>query len=899
MLIQVANTRRKAFISYPSHYYSKINEIPESCPQLKEEKEYQAQISVLKTEIEEKQKVYQNKLGFLETQLQTAKDFEQSKRQSSQEFQILQRKHIEQLEKIKQQELDLDTRKNNSALETIQYQDQIKKLMETLDNTVPTQNNLEPKYQALKATYNDLKNSCGVLEKNSKTTAQELEILDSKYQKALIEAKKYDDLLLKFENEKSVCKNKLDILETQLEEIKMTRPKLEQVLSEDEQEVMETKQAELDFSERENIILKNRIDSFLEKEKDLLVQLENLKLYYESMQNEYTYKLEECSKKCVPIPETGPQLMLIENQLYRVQEEFTQYQTTCREKHGQYTEYFNKKTDEIQSLVDSFLVSKNNQITELKNEITKLQTTSETISTVSIVPIVPTVPTVPVTFIKRQVEIWDKIKLKYPNYKLLPLIKVFADNYETGYTTAKRDVIEYEYNKDSRLVPILVHDAEFLENTQTILMNMYEDLAGGVRIYVRIKPSNLEATTLVPSGNKIILKCGDETTFGPFFGIIPQEFSNADMYSGCPGTIIENSKILSHQLTDSDPGKCCILSDGAGFCRVAEQLADGYNIVLFGYGLSGSGKTYTLFGADGGLVQLTIANIQAKSVTVTKIYELALDQVEFTNYIVKGKIIPFTGENKFIKPVKIDKNTPDLFSDLVNNIDSERIRAKRIKATPNNPRSSRSHLFIQLEFTFASGIVGTLLVCDLGGREKPLDILDMFIDNPQQKDWQLTTFLLGTPQPWYSAHKFTVSDPALSWYTESDKVDYVSKLNSIATNQKELIQLIKESIFINETINQLEYFFKQLNGQQPPTETMLKKSMFGSSKEIKTYDPSKFLFSVPGTLQDKVEMYKILQHTIDKNNKTKYVMICNVRPEDKFCIATADTLKFADTLSSG
>ena len=44
------------------------------------------------------------------------------------------------------------------------------------------------------------------------------------------------------------------------------------------------------------------------------------------------------------------------------------------------------------------------------------------------------------------------------------------------------------------------------------------------------------------------------------------------------------------------------------------QLKDGYNVTIFGYGFSGSGKTYTLLGAsnterDMGITQLTIKDL--------------------------------------------------------------------------------------------------------------------------------------------------------------------------------------------------------------------------------------------------------------------------------------------------
>lgn len=194
-------------------------------------------------------------------------------------------------------------------------------------------------------------------------------------------------------------------------------------------------------------------------------------------------------------------------------------------------------------------------------------------------------------------------------------------------------------------------------------------------------------------------------------------------------------------------------------------------ILIFGYGYSGSGKTYTLFGnkktKTKGITQLAIDffKSQDSTVEIDKVYELYNDEYDFDEVINKSD--PYKDSKSIyiynLPTLKFDEtpksftefqhyynnktdiipiNTSNDFQVNLNIIDEKRkegvktyttkkptlVRSFykkttcRIMATANNPQSSRSHLFISLKIK-KSNIESYLTICDMGGRENPNNLL--------------------------------------------------------------------------------------------------------------------------------------------------------------------------------
>lgn len=476
------------------------------------------------------------------------------------------------------------------------------------------------------------------------------------------------------------------------------------------------------------------------------------------------------------------------------------------------------------------------------------------------------------------------------------------------------------YTKPAIPVPII---EKAFKKFQTKLMNLYEDIAGSVRVYVRIKPSSstnnkyLDIPYREPYVNvSSTKKCPDlvDIKYGPFFGVIPDTFNNSDLYSGCEGTQVDEAKtITSHSVQrddNDDEGKCCILSTTAGVCRVIQQIKENYHIVIFSYGYSGSGKTHSLFGnkEEPGITQLSIANSGAKFFKIIKVFELYVDKINFTsksnntgkeivlydsnssyfNTIVntntfktfidkKGAIIPTS-------TMDVSKESILLFTEFQQNVDLFRTQEGRIKATTNNQSSSRSHIFYTIEFSYPNDVKGQLTVCDLGGKESPQDILEMFVTKPDNKTWEIASLMMG-------------NNSIVQNYYVPREMGGNEDLNNVLYNDKKnytkLRKILEESVYINESVNHLRYFFENIqNNGQPYKDNMVDWSRYG----VNNYDPEKYLTPDP-TTRDNILMYKTLTN-LKGNSLTKFVMLCNVRQEEEYCSGTLATLKFADKIKS-
>ena len=69
------------------------------------------------------------------------------------------------------------------------------------------------------------------------------------------------------------------------------------------------------------------------------------------------------------------------------------------------------------------------------------------------------------------------------------------------------------------------------------LTNIYEDLSGAVRVYIRIKPKteteNTNAVSIQPQTKSVKINCPNNTSqFGEFYGVFDETYSNIDLFTG-------------------------------------------------------------------------------------------------------------------------------------------------------------------------------------------------------------------------------------------------------------------------------------------------------------------------------------------------------------------------------
>lgn len=169
---------------------------------------------------------------------------------------------------------------------------------------------------------------------------------------------------------------------------------------------------------------------------------------------------------------------------------------------------------------------------------------------------------------------------------------------------------------------------------------------------------------------------------------------------------------------------------------VKSFLDDGFNCTLFAYGMTGSGKTYSMRGEDHdpGFIRLAIDDIFAKinSTAISKKYEMTVSYLEIYN----EKVIDLLGQGPLALAnlqIRDDSdfgtkiigiNCPVILSkeDLLQLIKLGDAKRKT-SSTDYNMRSSRSHAIVQIrlktvDLVSNTGINSTLSLCDLAGSEK-------------------------------------------------------------------------------------------------------------------------------------------------------------------------------------
>jgi hypothetical protein len=156
------------------------------------------------------------------------------------------------------------------------------------------------------------------------------------------------------------------------------------------------------------------------------------------------------------------------------------------------------------------------------------------------------------------------------------------------------------------------------------------------------------------------------------------------------------------------------------------------NAAIFGYGYSGSGKTYTLtnYNADepdeNGIAIRLLQELLTKTPVPT--IKLSISELYCSDFTITAK-----HEVKFANPVPMfpHKVQGELESIYINEISefiaaivyvkAHRIATRKIKYTLNNPESSRGHLFYKFEITI-DGKKSILTIVDMGGRENPVEL---------------------------------------------------------------------------------------------------------------------------------------------------------------------------------
>ena len=244
------------------------------------------------------------------------------------------------------------------------------------------------------------------------------------------------------------------------------------------------------------------------------------------------------------------------------------------------------------------------------------------------------------------------------------------------------------------------------------LVDYYEQISGAVRVYLRTKDV-VQGTPIQPTPNSqgidedvangiskdyarntIELKLeGTNYKFGPFYNVIKTGISTADI-------------VTSHAI---DVDNLASLFSRASLNNTKQ------NLVLFTYGFSGSGKTYTLFGSGEGVSGLWSS--------ISETMKASGFTCSFKGY---KKIYGYMSNKALVKAdVPSSQYSFDEFlkKELFVEGDTGNVDAF-IKSTPNNKASSRGFLILRFQVTDASGKdLGTIGLVDMAGNEDPYDLM--------------------------------------------------------------------------------------------------------------------------------------------------------------------------------
>ncbi|AEE35294.2 Di-glucose binding protein with Kinesin motor domain-containing protein [Arabidopsis thaliana] len=261
----------------------------------------------------------------------------------------------------------------------------------------------------------------------------------------------------------------------------------------------------------------------------------------------------------------------------------------------------------------------------------------------------------------------------------------------TTYKHLVQDINEFSSHIQSRVK----QDAELHENLKVKfvagekerkeLYNKILELKGNIRVFCRCRPLNFE-----------------ETEAGVSMGIDVESTKNGEvivMSNGFPKKSFKFDSVFGPNASQAD-----VFEDTAPF---ATSVIDGYNVCIFAYGQTGTGKTFTMEGTqhDRGVNYRTLENlfriIKAREHRYN--YEISVSVLEVYNEQIRDLLVPASQSASAPKRFEIrqlsegNHHVPGLVEAPVKSIEEvwdvlkTGSNARAVGKTTANEHSSRSH----------------------------------------------------------------------------------------------------------------------------------------------------------------------------------------------------------------
>lgn len=488
------------------------------------------------------------------------------------------------------------------------------------------------------------------------------------------------------------------------------------------------------------------------------------------------------------------------------------------------------------------------------------------------------------------------------------LIKNIKDN-------LKKENKEFEILIDNFEKEKMLEDYDKLLKIYNELENFNIEEFGKIKIYVKLRPTKTDGNKIIDIDNvnkKLKVKCKEtkETKeYGPFNNICIS--NNNDLFK--------------------------MIESNLDWKQVKNNTT-----ILFSYGISGSGKTYTMFNEkddDKGIIyhiyeKFNYKDVNSKdigseyTITIKEIFEHKMfddtsDDKKTNDFIkIEGNKVEFEPKNLKGEKVNIEVDKTQNIVDIISSITKIRIENGHIKHTPNNDKSSRTHLFIVLEIQKSGkkdAGTGYIVLCDSAGKELPIEIARTYysknatdsqifqgennINHPAYANITISKLPIELVENYCKTKNCTEYKKSKD---ENLKIDKIEKTNfdNIKKINKYIQDIVKEGFFINESLNHMvTYLDKNVK-----TKDICKKSKIykDSSKcsvdEYDLRDDEKdvvYTFQTPNDKDDNIGTYTIFNKFKElSKGKYRFIMIANSRTEEEKCNNIQNTFNFLNKIKS-
>ena len=485
-----------------------------------------------------------------------------------------------------------------------------------------------------------------------------------------------------------------------------------------------------------------------------------------------------------------------------------------------------------------------------------------------------------------------------------PLSRALTDVMKSIAAMKSDDPCKLEFQRDadeigveiSILTPKTIDSKK--QNLDFRMKNLSESTGTKIRTYVAMRggeDDGDDSGITFDTENKTVTTPGRDVPWGAFSGVFDRSKTNEAKYTG--------------------------------MLDILSPIPDGNTVVIFGYGYSGSGKTYTLLGGkdkksdlwDKGIAERAIDDYEGQSCTVDleeafEMYNDSYNVAGGNNYFYGRRTskISYLSQSQSIKNI-----TSREFRDECSRIDAARKKSKHIKPTTNNDKSSRGHLFIQLKVTRPGerAKVGRLIICDMGGRENPNEMWTSGQYCTSKKDGVLGPIVKIKSTHYYDSDGEATECVIGNTEKSTDEVfdnpagglGGALQAVRLSKQQADILETLKQGFYINDSINEIlkefGYDFKDKK-KEGPTNWKLGKAAGSDYK----YFPDIRALSVAGYKsdpatykpdEDKIGIRKIFKTFKDYGKcKIKFCTFACIRSPKKVLSDSIATLEFATAVNS-